>query len=227
MDMRQRINFYIDGFNFYHRIRNFLDETEVDYRWLDYRALCESLLKPHETLGQVFFFTAVPRHLDKRKVARHLTLLRALKSRGVRVVEGKFRYRKEKMTDVAIASQMLADAYEDRFDTCFLISSDSDFVPAVRMVQRRAHKRVGLIVPPHHGEMTSMHSTGELRKSVSVSAKKAPLVRSLKFTDLNGCGLPPVLLMQGGKRIRKPSEYALFHNGPPPGAEVLIRTTGR
>lgn len=214
----ERINFYTDGFNFYHRIRDFLYKTGVDYRWLDYRALCGSLLKPHETLGEVFFFTAIPHHLERAKIERHQTVLRALRSRGVQVVEGKFQDKKEKMTDVAIASQMLADAYEDRFDTCFLISNDSDFVPAVLMVQRRAHKRVGLIVPPHYGEMTSKHSTGELRKSVSDSAKGAPLVRSLKFTDLNGCGLPPVLLMQGGKKIRKPKEYALFHNGPPPGA---------
>ena len=148
MDMRQRINFYTDGFNFYHRIRNFLAETRVDYRWLDYRALCESLLKPHETLGEVFFFTAIPHHLERATIKRHQTLLRALKSRGVQVVEGKFQDRKEKMTDVAIASQMLVDAYEDWFDTCFLISNDSDFVPAVRAVRRRANKRIGLIVPP-------------------------------------------------------------------------------
>lgn len=215
MDMRQRINFYTDGFNFYHRIRNFLDETGVDYRWLDYHALCESLLRPHETLGEVFFFTAIPHHLDRAKIERHQTVLRALKSRGVQVVEGKFQDKKEKMTDVAIASQMLVDAYEDRFDTCFLISNDSDFVPAVRAVRRRANKRIGLIVPP---SVRPPSRANELRKSMSLSDAGTPLARNLKFSDLNGHGLPPDLPSRNGRIINKPDAYALFHNGPPPGA---------
>ena len=225
--MQDRVNFYTDGFNFYHRIRDFLDATGLDYRWLDYPALCQSLLKPGEVLGEVFFFTAIPRHLDAGKIARHQTVLAALKSRGARIVEGVFRRKVEKMTDVAIASQMLADAYENRFDSCFLLSNDSDFVPAVRAVRRRAKKTVGLVTPPHSGEITPMRPMNQLRESVSLSAGKAPLVRNLRFSDLNGCGLPPVIPLRNGQVIRKPDEYALFQNGPPPRPPQLVPKSGR
>ena len=214
--MPDRVNFYIDGFNFYHRIREFLDATGMDYRWLDYRALCESLLKPGEVLGEIFFFTAIPRHLEPGKIARHQAVLAALKHRGLRVVEGVFRRKIEKMTDVAIASQMLADAYEDRFDACFLLSNDSDFVPAVRTVRRRAKKTVGVVTPPHQGEVVPMRPMNQLRESVSLSAGGAPMIRNLPFSNLNGLGLPPKIQLRGGKMLRKPEEYALFQNGPPP-----------
>ena len=214
---QQRVNFYIDGFNFYHRLLGLLDAAGIDYRWLDYRKLCASLLKPNEVLGEVFFFTAIPRHFiksDPEKIRRHKTVLSALKSRGVRVVEGVFRRKIEKMTDVAIASQMLADAYEDKFDICFLLSADSDFVPAIRAVRRRANKTVGLITPPRQGEVAQGPPMSQLRKSVSRSAKGAPMVRNLRFSDLNGCGLPPIIKSRG-KTIRKPDEYAVFEHGAP------------
>ena len=217
--MPKRVNFYIDGFNFYHRIRDLLDALGPDYRWLDYRALCESLLGPGEVLGEVFLFTAIPRHFrrsDPKKIVRHQAVLSALKSRKVRVVEGVFRRKVEKMTDVAIASQMLADAYEGRFDTCFLVSNDSDFVPAIRAVRKRAKKTVGLITPPDQNGVVPMRSMNQLRESVSLSASGAPMVRNLRFSDLDGCGLPPKIELQGGRFIRKPDDYALFQNAPPP-----------
>ena len=77
--MRRKVNFYIDGFNFYHRLRDMLDSAlGLDYRWLDYRALCQSLLKPGEVLGDVFFFTAIPRHFlaSETKNLLVLSLLR-------------------------------------------------------------------------------------------------------------------------------------------------------
>ena len=77
--MRRKVNFYIDGFNFYHRLRDMLDSAlGLDYRWLDYRALCQSLLKPGEVLGDVFFFPAIPRHFlaSETKNLLVLSLLR-------------------------------------------------------------------------------------------------------------------------------------------------------
>ena len=221
--MRRKVNFYIDGFNFYHRLRDMLDSAlGLDYRWLDYRALCQSLLKPGEVLGEVFFFTAIPRHFlasDPEKIDRHQAVLSALKNRGVKVVEGVFRRKVEKMTDVAIASQMLADAYEGGFDACFLVSNDSDFVPAIRAVRGRAKKTVGLVTPPHHDKAAPMRPMNQLRESVSLSAQNAPMVRNLRFSDLDGFGLPPKIKLRNGKMIDKPEEYALFNNGPPRAAD--------
>ena len=212
--MRKRVNFYIDGFNFYHRVREFLDATGLDYRWLDYRALCESLLRPGEVLGEIFFFTAVPNFRGKGAAGRCHALIRALKSRGVRVRLGVFKRRREKMTDVAVAAQMVADACQDRFDACFLLSGDIDFVPAVAAARQRAKKTVGIVVPPHRADDAARRGTAQLEKCASRSSRGAPLMIALTFPKLNGLGLPPKIRWRG-EVIRKPDEYAAFHQGPP------------
>lgn len=53
------------------------------------------------------------------------------------------------MTDVQIATQLLADAFQDAFDTALLISGDSDLVPPVAMLRRLfPTKRVVVCCPP-------------------------------------------------------------------------------
>jgi uncharacterized LabA/DUF88 family protein len=55
----------------------------------------------------------------------------------------------EKMTDVNIASEMLSNAYNDRFDTALLISADSDLVPPVSIIRRQfPKKRIVAAFPP-------------------------------------------------------------------------------
>lgn len=55
----------------------------------------------------------------------------------------------EKMTDVNIAVQLLADAFDDRFDTALLISADSDLTTPVQQVRARfPAKRVIVAQPP-------------------------------------------------------------------------------
>lgn len=55
----------------------------------------------------------------------------------------------EKMTDVNIATEMLTDAFEDRFDTAILISADSDLVPPIRTIKRiYPRKRIVVFFPP-------------------------------------------------------------------------------
>ncbi len=42
----------------------------------------------------------------------------------------------EKMTDVNISVELMTDVYQDRFDTAFLISGDSDLVGPIKAVRR-------------------------------------------------------------------------------------------
>ena len=212
--MPKRVNFYIDGFNLYHRLREFLDATGLDYRWLDYRALCKSLLGPGEILGEIYYFTAVADFRGKQSAARHRDFIQALKGRGVQVRLGVFKFGREKMTDVGIAAQMLADAYENRFESCFLLSSDTDFVPAILAVRQRAKKTVGLVIPPYQGEIVQRRRMTLLERCVSRSPRGAPMVVNLRFSQLNGLGLPPEIKRRD-KTIRKPDAYADFQNGPP------------
>ncbi len=52
----------------------------------------------------------------------------------------------EKKTDVAIGATMVRDAYLDLYDVCVLVSGDSDFTPAAKMVKEK-QKRLEIKVP--------------------------------------------------------------------------------
>ncbi len=54
------------------------------------------------------------------------------------------------MTDVNIATQLLCDAQDDKFDTALIISADSDLTTPVTMVRNRfPNKRVIIALPPN------------------------------------------------------------------------------
>jgi uncharacterized LabA/DUF88 family protein len=55
----------------------------------------------------------------------------------------------EKMTDVNIATNLIVDAYQDRYDDAILMSGDADQVPSVtRVRQLFTDKRVYVCFPP-------------------------------------------------------------------------------
>jgi uncharacterized LabA/DUF88 family protein len=54
------------------------------------------------------------------------------------------------MTDVNLASQLLVDAYENRFDTSIIISGGSDLSAPIKLVQERfPNKRVSIAFLPN------------------------------------------------------------------------------
>lgn len=157
--VRERINVYIDGFNFYHGL---MAKDWGRYRWLDFVALFRRRIRPGQELGTIKYFTAIVSH-QPAKIPRQETFLRALEVRGgLTVIRGSFELRevkcarcdqwykrpREKQTDVNIASHLVADAYEDAYDTAWLVSADGDLAPAVRLVQERRNRTVVLIDPP-------------------------------------------------------------------------------
>jgi uncharacterized LabA/DUF88 family protein len=136
----------VDGFNLYHSLRSSARSSAC--RWLNIRSLCEAFLSRREQLVQVSYFTALATW-DRGKVQRHNKLITALEATGVDVVMGQFKQKQrlctrcrrnylsveEKMTDVNIATRMLRDAVEDKLDTAFLMSGDSDLVPAIKTLR--------------------------------------------------------------------------------------------
>ena len=106
-------------------------------------ALSQQLSKPGQQLQAVHYFTSRIRANGRNAadMRRQLTYLEALgtlpgitlhfghyleKIKQCRNCGAQWTDYEEKMTDVNIAVQMLADAFEDRFDTALLISADSD-----------------------------------------------------------------------------------------------------
>lgn len=155
-----RVIAYVDGYNLYYGLR---DKGWKRFYWLNIQATAASLLRPEQTLvGTKYFTTIVKRPLDKNR--RQMVFLEALQTlRDFQIYYGHFlsdtiRCRKcghtspthhEKMTDVNMSVELMADAFQDKFDVALVISADSDLVGPVRAVRRLfAHKRVVVAFPP-------------------------------------------------------------------------------
>jgi uncharacterized LabA/DUF88 family protein len=137
-----RVACYVDGFNLYHSIA---DLQKPHLKWLDLRALAESLFRKDETLVKVAYFSAYATWMPAR-YARHRQYVIALKSLGVechmarfseqhaecKVCGAKYKRHEEKETDVHFSLTLLEDAVDNIFDRAIIISADSDHVPAVR-----------------------------------------------------------------------------------------------
>jgi uncharacterized LabA/DUF88 family protein len=155
-----RVIAYIDGFNLYFGLR----ESKLNrFYWLNVREVVAHLLKPSQTLEHVRYFTAVvPTPPDKnRRQAVYLEVLRTLPDLSIhlghylaqdvtcRQCGHVHTTHHEKMTDVNIGTEMLTDAFTDRFDLALLISADSDLVGPVQKVRQLfPQKRVAVICPP-------------------------------------------------------------------------------
>lgn len=135
----ERVIAYIDGYNLYYGLRE--KEWKWAY-WLNLQALAQRVLKPHQTLSETKYFTSIITLAESRR-KRQATFIEALQTlKKFHIYYGHFlpdpvtckncnhTYTTfhEKMTDVNIAVEMMADAAQDRFDTALLISADSDLL---------------------------------------------------------------------------------------------------
>ena len=161
--MAHRVAVYIDGFNLYYGMTS---KGWSRYLWLDLHRLAENLLRPEQELSVVRYFTAplLADPNDSDRVKRQTTYLDALSSRPSLSIQLGYYISKtqncrncgaartvyeEKTTDVNIAVAMLADAYDDIYDTAVLVSADGDLVrPVTTVLDRFQRKRVVVAFPP-------------------------------------------------------------------------------
>ena len=156
----QRVIAYVDGFNLYFGLKS---KDWRRYYWLNIQLLVQNLLKPYQKLVLVKYFTArVISSPDKQK--RQSNFIEALETlNDFEIFYGKYQLNpvqcpscrwqgqqpNEKMTDVNIATEILKDAYQDKFDAALLMSADSDLVPPVKAVRQLfPAKRVIVAFPP-------------------------------------------------------------------------------
>jgi len=155
----RRVICYIDGFNLYHAIAAL---HKPHLKWVNLHALAGTLIKHHQTLVATKYFSA---YATWRSGAfqRHSQYTKALQACGVEVIIAHFKEKnagcrscgatwtehEEKETDVHLALQLVIDAEDNAADDFILITADSDFVPPVRLVQRRhPDKRLVVAAPP-------------------------------------------------------------------------------
>jgi uncharacterized LabA/DUF88 family protein len=158
-----RVLVYVDGFNFYFGLK------ASGYRrfyWLNVRSLAEKLLMFNQELVFTKYYTSRISD-DPEKEKRQSTYLEALETlrdhNDFEIYYGHYRkdpytcpicrniYKipHEKKTDVNIATAMLLDAIDNKYDKALLISADSDLVPPIEAIKSRyPEKSIVVAFPP-------------------------------------------------------------------------------
>lgn len=183
---------YVDGFNLYFGLR---DSGYKKYYWLNIRALAQNLLMLNQELVMTKYFTArITNPPDKEKRQRtYIDALETLRDyKDFEIYYGS--YSEEpfkcsrcnniydiphgKKTDVNIATEMLLDAFDNKFEKALLISADADLVPPIQAIRSKyPTKSIVVGFPP------SRHSVElETAANSSFYINRATLARS-RFDD--------------------------------------------
>ena len=173
------VNFYVDGFNVYHALLRFRDPK---VEWLDLAALCKRLiLLKTERIQAIKYFSAYAHWLPD-SMARHQQYVRALEATGVIAVMGHFKNKdreckachaqwvahEEKETDVSIGITMLNDAYKGQYERAYLITRDSDLMPAIKMVRTEFPKKeIVAVAPPMMGHSNDLLTLCQSKKKIT------------------------------------------------------------
>ena len=208
MTSKKRIVTFIDGFNLYHAI----DSLHKDHlKWLDLWSLSEAFSKSStEKIESVYYFTALATWLPDC-MHRHKTYIKALGSKNVTTVFGHFKKknekchackatwitREEKESDVNIAIYLLNEAHLDNFDKAFVITADSDLVPAIQMVlDYFPEKEIVVLTPPNRYRIAR-----EIRSKVqTIKIKEKHLKNNL---------LPDKIIDENGAILARPAKYKI------------------
>ena len=193
-------NFYIDAFNLYYGCLK-----RTPYRWLDLNRLSRALLPAakHDILAIKYYTARVSaRPNDPDQPTRQQLYLRALGTlplvevyfghyltHTVRMTlanppPGGSRYAQvikteEKGSDVNLATHLVADAYEGRYDAAVLVTNDSDLQEPARLVRERLGKVVGVLNPHQH--------------QAAALQRVATFVKHIRKGALAACQFPPAL----------------------------------
>lgn len=97
------------------------------------------------------------------------------------------------MTDVNIATQMMIDAFQDKYNMAMLISGDSDLVPPIRAIHDLFNKRVLVAFPPKR-----------FNHSVALVAKGSLMIGRKKIVDSL---FEYEVVKKDGFILRKPEEW--------------------
>lgn len=194
MSSKIRVTCYIDGFNLYHAIDGLCRihrGTKDHLKWVDLWKLTAQFTDPavHE-IKAINYFSAYMTWSPDRE-ARHREYVKALMHYGVKPVLGRFKEkdafckscksnykaREEKESDVNIATHLISDAYEDKFDQAILISNDSDLLGPLKFIKAKfPAKKLKIIVPLNRRHSKELWALATHRASIGESHLQASLL---------------------------------------------------
>ena len=203
---------YIDGFNLYYG-----SVKGTPNRWLDLGKFCDMMF-PGDEIVSIRYFTALvkPTPHDPFQPQRQLVYLRALGTIPHLMVHyGRFSltrkrrwladipptepprvvtvlHPEEKGSDVNLASHLLMDGFEQKYEVAIIVSNDSDLLEPIRMVRGRLGLKVGIFNP--------------YRRTARDLQGEADFYRQVRQGPLSACQFPPVLSDSNGT-ITKPEGW--------------------
>ncbi len=157
LSMAERVAIFIDGGNLYRLLK---EHNLVPKRHFDHEALAKHLLRRRKLVSQGYY-VGIVRDFDgseksKKMVESQQKFLAGLESKGFYIERGRIVYDhniREKGVDVKIAVDLVACAFEDKYDIAVLVSSDTDLIPAVKHVigMKKTVEYVGFSTKPSIG----------------------------------------------------------------------------
>jgi hypothetical protein len=210
---------YVDGFNLYYGACR-----APGRKWLDLGALCKRLL-PEDEIVEIAYCTADLRRdpRDPEAQVRQRVYHQALQTiPHLKIYRGRFQQKQvagvpvdsaptqrrtvatfeEKGTDVNIASLMLADGFEGRYEQAVLISNDADLKMPVQILRCRLNLHVTVVNPV-------LKRRGK-RRSKDLSPDPLPANASfiqLKAKHLIHSQFPAEIRTERGPHLRKPVSW--------------------
>mgnify|MGYP001619349085 FL=1 len=140
-----RVFIFIDGNNFYFKLKELSSHLGGKFPLLDFdfKKFCEWLAGSGKLVDARYYIGALKRQRNNEKsekmYANQQKLISKLQNQNISTVFGHLiqhpdKTFHEKGVDVKIAVEMIRYAREDKYDTAYLLSSDTDLVPAVEEV---------------------------------------------------------------------------------------------
>ena len=138
---RSRAIVIFDGSNFYYKLKSLNIPHKSTF---DYHGFSQSLTRFHQ-LQNIYYCIGKIRasqHDTKARLmmAKQQALVTRLKKDGLIIQFGYLlksdgNYH-EKGVDIQLAVNLMRGAYKDEYDIAYLVSSDSDIIPAIDQIQR-------------------------------------------------------------------------------------------
>jgi len=202
--MSQRVNIYVDGFNFYYGLKH---NRWKKYYWLDIVKFFEQFIRDHQDLGLIYYCTAVQKSPGKKD--RQDLFFSANKTNPkFKLVYGKFLEKtvyfggkpyktfEEKQTDVNIAVEMIRNVVQNKCDASILVSADSDLIPPINLIRELDpnHKIYTFFPPKRHSADLKIHSDGIINLGRYETRFKKAI-------------LPKTVVLSNGHKIKRPSSW--------------------
>lgn len=204
MEKKNRVLVLIDGFNYYHKLKEYQDKYNKCVKWLNYKSLAQSWLTEEDDISsmELYYFSAIANWRGSESAIRHKTYIKALENVGIHIVLGEFKQKKanrckneekcinctctpdrkklirheEKNSDVNLAITLVEKSIKKEFDKCFILSADNDFATAITKA-RELNPDIKIIIQPP-----------------PLSRKKPALKREYAIDNLEHCAGTQALL---------------------------------